>query len=85
MPATVPDVAPEERAAISSALETRFLAPEDAYFNSTAAAAAMNARKRKERARSASRRRKVNYKKLLWFKQPCELTVYTIHIWPTFR
>ncbi|KAF2679439.1 phosphatidylinositol N-acetylglucosaminyltransferase [Lentithecium fluviatile CBS 122367] len=30
----------------------------------------MSARKRKERARSASRRRKGHYKKLLWFRQP---------------
>jgi phosphatidylinositol glycan class C protein len=72
MPATLPDAPPAHHAAVSSALDHKYLAPEDAYFNSTASAAAMSARKRKERARSASRRRKGDYKKLLWFRQPCE-------------
>jgi hypothetical protein len=72
MAATSSDTRSELHAAVSSALDARYLAPQDAYFNSSAAAAAMSARKRKERARSASRRRKVDYKKLLWFRQPCE-------------
>ncbi|KAF2010733.1 GPI2-domain-containing protein [Aaosphaeria arxii CBS 175.79] len=51
------------------------LAPEDAYNSEAsrgplAVEAAMSARWRRERTRSASRRRKGNYKKLLWFKQP---------------
>ncbi|KAH7126575.1 phosphatidylinositol N-acetylglucosaminyltransferase-like protein subunit C [Dendryphion nanum] len=51
------------------------LAPEDAFYTPgprrpLAAEAALSARKRRERARSASRRRKGNYKKLLWFRQP---------------
>ncbi|KAF2192799.1 phosphatidylinositol N-acetylglucosaminyltransferas-like protein subunit C [Zopfia rhizophila CBS 207.26] len=60
------------------------LAPEDAYYKSpprrprqhsplglgATDGAAVSARKRREKERSASRRRKGHYKKLLWFKQP---------------
>jgi phosphatidylinositol glycan class C protein len=59
----------------SSIPDPNRLAPEDAFYRSPplrplTADAALSARKRRERARSASRRRKGNYKKLLWFKQP---------------
>ncbi|KAF1975531.1 phosphatidylinositol N-acetylglucosaminyltransferase [Bimuria novae-zelandiae CBS 107.79] len=55
--------------ASSSTLDPKFLAPGDAFFNS-AASAALSARQRKQRARSTERRRKAQFKKLLWFKQP---------------
>ena len=58
--------------------DSQRLAPEDAFYNPASrrpltAEAALSGRKRRERPRSSSRRRKGNYKKLLWFKQPCEL------------
>lgn len=45
------------------------LAPEDAYYKPPSDPI-LSARKHRERPRSASRRRKGHYKKLLWFKQP---------------
>lgn len=59
----------------SSSHDTSRLAPDDAYYRlplprSAAAEAAMSARKRREIVRSASRRQKGNFKKLLWIKQP---------------
>ncbi|KAF2440458.1 phosphatidylinositol N-acetylglucosaminyltransferase [Karstenula rhodostoma CBS 690.94] len=56
-------------AASSSALDPNLLAPRDALYGS-AVSAAWGARKRRERARSSDRRRKGQFKKLLWFKQP---------------
>lgn len=56
----------------SSALDPNYLAPSDVFYNS-AANAALSARQRRERARSSERRRKPQFKKLLWFKQPCKL------------
>ncbi|KAF2274462.1 GPI2-domain-containing protein [Westerdykella ornata] len=48
------------------------LAPADAYYRARNLSpdAALSARKRRERTRSATRRQKGHYKKLLWFKQP---------------
>lgn len=57
----------------SSALNPNYLAPSDVFYKS-AANAALSARQRSERARSSERRRKPQFKKLLWFKQPCKLT-----------
>jgi hypothetical protein len=45
---------------------SRLLDPVDAFFGPAAMA-----QKRRDRARSSSRRAKGHYKKLLWFKQPC--------------
>lgn len=66
---------PSVLATSASGHDSQRLAPEDAFYNPAsrrplAAEAALSGRKRRERARSASRRRKGNYKKLLWFKQP---------------
>jgi phosphatidylinositol glycan class C protein len=49
---------------------SRLLDPVDAFFGPAAMA-----QKRRDGARSSSRRRaKGHYKKLLWFKQPCMMT-----------
>lgn len=57
----------------SSSLDPNYLAPRD-VFTSSAASAALSARQRSSRSRSADRRRKPQFKKLLWFKQPCACT-----------
>ncbi|KAF2799190.1 GPI2-domain-containing protein [Melanomma pulvis-pyrius CBS 109.77] len=81
MPSTLSTLAAAAAAsnpASSSTLDPNRLAPEDAFyksppmrpFGSLGDGAALSARKRRERARSGSRKPKGNYKKLLWFKQP---------------
>ena len=61
----------------ASGHDSQRLAPEDALYNlgslrPLTTDGTLGGRKRRERTRSASRRRKGNYKKLLWFKQPCK-------------
>jgi hypothetical protein len=63
----------------ASASDPNRLAPEDAFYKSPlgrslAVDGALGGRKRSNRQRSSSGRRKAKggYKKLLWFRQPCE-------------
>ncbi|KAF2642914.1 GPI2-domain-containing protein [Massarina eburnea CBS 473.64] len=70
MPPSSTHLADPQTTATWSSLNPNYLAPEDVYYHGSSTEATLNARKRKERTRSASRRRKGHYKKLLWFKQP---------------
>lgn len=74
MPSTLSTLAAAHESS-SAVSDPNRLAPEDAYYRPQPlrplpADAGLSARKRRERARSASRRRKGHYKKLLWFRQP---------------
>lgn len=75
MPSTSTTRLDGHAAATSTALDPAYLIPGHVSRKS-GASAVLSARQPRggERARSSDRRRKAQFKKLLWFKQPCECT-----------